>query len=132
MIIYQDALVVNQMLSEPQFAGVYTKALSLPRDLTAEERLQVNAMLSSVANIFRRERQLYNMGIFVEYENMPRTVSAIFFTTEYGRAYWAVERETMPEAIRRVVDEVLVRETGFDNHKAFDAKLVEHLSLPLQ
>lgn len=68
------------------------------------------------------------MGIFVEYENMPRALSKRFFLSEYGRAFWAVERKSMPEAVRNVVDKVLSETDERDGYNAFDVELVDHLS----
>ena len=119
---------INQQLSDPEFAKLYMKSLHDPVNLVESERLQINALFDSVLKQYGREYRLYDLGVFAEYEFVPRGSSPFFFGGDYGRAWWEIHKSSVHPAVAEIVDDELSRSGGESSWIQYDAQLMDILN----
>ena len=119
---------INQQLSDPAFAKLYIKSLHDPGNLAESERLQINALLDTVLKQYGREFRLYDLGVFAEYEFVPRDSSPFFFGGAYGRAWWEIHKSSIHPAVAAVVDDQLSKSDGESSWIQYDSQLMDKLS----
>jgi hypothetical protein len=95
---------INSNELDPAFAAVIEKSRVSPGELTRIERIQLNAHLSLVLNLYIREWYNYNRGFFENYTDFPRSGAARYFGTGYGKAYWHVRRTSFVPELAEVID----------------------------
>lgn len=95
---------ISAQFSEPEFRATYVKGLRSPEDLTESERLRLHAFFEDVVGILFYESHNYNLGIFEEYEVLTSLIARRYFMRGFGRAWWRIEKATVPDAIVRLVD----------------------------
>ena len=123
----QNFFAINQQLSDPAFSKLYTKGLHAPIELTESERLQLNSLFGNVMLQFGSELRLYNLGIFAEYEYVPRRWGPWLFSSGYGKAWWNVHRNRSNPAIARIIDEELSKLDGKSIPLELDAQVMQQL-----
>jgi len=123
----ENLVEIHWQLSDPEFARLYAKSLHTPAELTEPERIQLDGFFSNVRFTFTRERRLYNLGVFAEYEIVPRLYGPRFFSSGYGRAWWDIRKKTTDPAIVKVIDEELSRLDGTIVFFEFDRQITQQL-----
>ena len=123
IFVNQQYLDIRDHFSDPDFVDIYLKGLDSADELNAAERRQLSEFYQGIANIFGYEYRNYLLGIFVEYESLPRVLVRKYMTGKFARAWWAVERASLPEAVRLVIDDELSRSSSKNLELQFDSKL---------
>jgi hypothetical protein len=67
------------------------------------------------------------LGIFVEYEELPRILVRKYMTGQFAQAWWALKRDTMPEAVKIMIDDEIAKSSSIKLEVDFDSRLVEKL-----
>ena len=98
---------IYQQLSDPQFAGVYSKSLQFPESLTESERMQLNGFFSRFMPMFGRERILYRLGLWESPDAVTRTFAPTFFADGYGSIWWSVRKETVTSDMVLAIDNAI-------------------------
>jgi hypothetical protein len=119
---------VQSRFDDPAFTAMYLKGLEAVDDLSAVERRQLSAFYNSIAQIFVYEWHNYTLGLFPEYENLPRILTRRYMTGEYGRAWWAVNKVHMPNDIVVLVDDELSKYSGIVFDLQSDLELLEQVN----
>ncbi len=127
IFVNQQYLDVQDHFSDPKFVEIYMKGLDSADALTAAERRQLSEFYEGVANIFGYEYRNYLLGVFVEYEALPRILVRKYMTGQFARAWWAAKRESTPEAIRLVIDDELSNNGSANLDFQFDLRLLEEI-----
>lgn len=102
-------------MTEPDFASAYSKMLHHPEQLTPEEMVQVNGLLSSVAEMLFRECYLLDRGVFVECESFMRVHGERFFGNRYAKSWW---RHNRPPSLYGLVNDFDSIISGFDENSS--------------
>ena len=89
--------------------------------------LDTDEFYERIATVFGYEYRNYLLGIFVEYEARPRVLVRRYMTGQFGRAWWAVRRESMPEAARLVVDDEMSKTASANLDFQLELKLIEEI-----
>ena len=63
----------------------------------------------------------------MEYEALPRVLVQRYMTGQFGRAWWAVRRDSMPEAARLVVDDEMSKTGSANLDFQIDLRLREEI-----
>lgn len=108
-------------------ANVWTKAVNEPAELTLAERALLNERLERWLILYTRERYLTNLGIYEEWEGMIPISVGTFFSNPYGRAFWAVRRNTFNPEIASAVDRALAGTGGANVYSEFDSAILTQL-----
>jgi hypothetical protein len=119
---------VQSRFDDPAFTAMYLKGLEAADELSAVERRQLSAFYNSIAQIFVYEWHNYTLGLFPEYEDLPRILTRRYMTGEYGRAWWAVNKVHMPNDIIVLVDDELSKYSGIVFDLKSDLELLEQLN----
>jgi len=119
---------VQSRFDDPAFTAMYLKGLEAADELSAVERRQLSAFYNSIAQIFVYEWHNYTLGLFPEYEDLPRILTRRYMTGEYGRAWWAVNKVHMPNDIIVLVDDELSKYSGMVFDLKSDLELLEQLN----
>ncbi len=119
---------LDQQALGPELAATFTKANEAPETLAATERWQLNLFLSQVLDQYARECYYVEIGIFRECESVPRSTALKYFSSRYGRAFWATVRNRMagPE-ISAIIDDELSRNPADDIAAQIDAAVLRNL-----
>ena len=112
VFVNQQHLDIQDHFSDPDFVEIYLKGLDSAEQLNAAERRQLSEFYGGISNIFGYEYRNYQLGIFVEYEALPRILVRRYMTGQFARAWWEVQRESAPEAVRLVVDDELSKSSS--------------------
>ena len=123
----ENLVGIHQQLSDPEFARLYAKSLHTPAELTEPERIQLDGFFSQVRFTFTRERRLYNIGVFAEYDVVPRLYGPRFFSSGYGRVWWDIRKKTTDPAVVMVIDEELSKLDGSSVYLEFDGQITQQL-----
>lgn len=81
---------LRDKLTDPAFARTYTKMLEHPKDLSFEERLQIDNFYHQVAGAYVRECYLAGRGITGECDAIFQETIPQFFSNEYAKAWWSL------------------------------------------
>ena len=127
IFVNQQYLDIQDQFSDPEFVDLYMKASESVDALTMADRRQLYEFYEGMANIIGYEYRNYLLGIFVEYEALPRVLVRRYMTGQFGRAWWAVRRDSMPEAARLVVDDELSKTASANLDFQLDLKLLEQV-----
>ncbi len=127
VFVNQQHLDVRDHFSDPEFVTIYSKGLDAASELTAAERRRLGAFYDSLANIFGYEYRNYLQGIFVEYEALPRKLVRNYMTGQFARAWWEIRKESMPDAVRIVIDDELAKHPFANLELQFDLKLEKNI-----
>jgi hypothetical protein len=98
---------IYQQLSDPQFAGVYSKSLQSPESLTESERMQLNGFYSRFMPMFGRERILYRLGLWESPDAITKTFAPTFFADGYGSVWWSIRKETVASDMVLAIDSAI-------------------------
>ena len=118
---------LNGYMSDPEFSKLYLKGLHTPTELNETERFRLNAFYQRVLELYGFEFRNYQLGIFAEYEIVPRNSSPVFFGSGYGRIFWNVRREFYNPAIVKIVDDALANIEGDGVLLDFDSEVRKRL-----
>jgi hypothetical protein len=127
VFVNQSVRDLEDHFSDPDFVSVYLTGLDTAEELTAFERRQLSEFYESVASIFGFEYRNYMLGIFVEYEELPRILVRKYMTGQFAQAWWALKRDTMPEAVKIMIDDEIAKSSSIKLEVDFDSRLVEKL-----
>ena len=127
IFVNQQYLDIQDHFSDPEFVDLYMKASESVDALTMAERRRLYEFYERIATISGYEYRNYLLGIFVEYEALPRVLVQRYMTGQFGRAWWAVRRDSMPEAARLVVDDELSKTASANLDFQLDLKLLEQV-----
>ena len=129
IFVSQKSLDIRDHFSDPEFVEIYLKGLDSAEELNAAERRQLSEFYQDVASVFGYEYRNYLLGIFVEYEELPRILVRRYMTGQFARAWWAVQRESVPAAVRLVIDDELSRSSSKNLELQFDSKLQDEIGM---
>lgn len=118
---------LNAQERDPKFASILVTSRQNPEELTVEERIQLNAYLTSAVVVFMREKYYYDRGIFETWKEFPRIFGPQYFGTGYGRAYWEIRKSRFPAEVVAEVDKALLNTEDVQFHRDFDSKIVDAL-----
>lgn len=79
-------------MTSPEFSSTFTKMLREPENLTAEEMVQLNALLASVAELMFRECYLLDRGVYTECNSFIEVHGERYFGSRYAQAWWRHNR----------------------------------------
>ena len=99
---------IRAPLMDSEFSKVYIKGVKTPTELDESERQQLNAFFADVVGVMIYERHNYRLGIFEEYESLTRLLARRYLMQGFGRAWWNVEKVSVPPEIVEVVDQELM------------------------
>ena len=121
---------LNAQERDPAFAKILVKARTSPDELTAVERIQLNAFYSDVIEVYVREYYSFSLGIFPEWTSKIRRTAPIYFGSGYGRAYWNVIKTQpgAPSFFREEVDRSLENRDAVEFWKGFDQRISRELA----
>lgn len=125
--VTQLAEGLQDRFHDPEFVSVYLKGLETPGQLSGAERRRLRAFYDSMYNIFFFEFHNYYLGLFPEFENLPRVLARRHMTGKFGRAWWDLKRQDAPDALRIVIDDELASHGSTNLELEFDAKLQRQL-----
>ena len=127
VFVSQSVRDIEDHFSDPDFVSMYLTGLDAADELTAVERRQLGEFYESIVSLFGFEYRNFMLGIFVEYEELPRILVRRFMTGQFAQAWWATKRDAMPEAIRVMVDDEIAKNSSTNLELDFDTKLAERL-----
>jgi len=79
---------IELTLADPEISSAWAKMLDSPQDLSAEEMIQVNSVLSALRRLFLRECYLVAMEVFGECASLIRGQAIRYFGNEYAQSWW--------------------------------------------
>lgn len=85
--------MVSLALGDPDVSRAWAKMVESPEDLTVDEMLLVNSVLSAVRRLFLRECSLVAVGVFVECESVIHGQATQFFGNKYAQSWWRTRSE---------------------------------------
>jgi hypothetical protein len=84
--------LLDQTMTDREFAEIYAKMLDRPDELSVAERLQVNGFLNLVLMFVQRECYLVRTTVFVECDAAINEVLPKFFGSTYAKSWWSTNR----------------------------------------
>jgi hypothetical protein len=127
IFVNQQYLDIQDHFSDPEFVDLYLKGQDSAGALTAAERRQLGEFYNRVSVVFGYEYRNFLLGVFVEYEALPRRLVREYMTGQFSRAWWAVKRGSTPEAIRLVIDDELSKSASENLEHQFDEKILDEI-----
>lgn len=98
---------ISTRVLDPEFSALYLKGIHNPAELNETERQSLNAHFESLLAVLSFEYHSTRLGIFREYEILPRQIAREYFAVGYGRAFWNVRMRTyIPQVVTIVEDEL--------------------------
>ena len=85
--------ILNQTMSDREFAETYAKMLDQPEDLSVEEMLQINSLLHLVVEHFQRECYLVTTSVFVECHVAILEFVPMYFGNKYAKSWWNANKK---------------------------------------
>jgi hypothetical protein len=121
---------LNAQERDPAFAEVLVRARTVPDELTAAERIQLNAYYRDVIEVYIREIYSFNLGIFPEWTSKIRRTAPAYFGSGYGRVYWNVlkTQPDVPSVFIEEVDRSLENRDAVEFWKEFDQRILRELA----
>lgn len=89
-------------MASPEVSSTFTKMLNSPDKLTSDEMMQLNGLLSSVAELIFRECYLYDRGVFAECDSFIEVHGKRFFGNPYAQSWW---RHSRPPSLFGLTEE---------------------------
>ena len=90
--------MIDLSLSDPDVSSAWAKMLEHPEDLSAEEMLRVNSVLSATWRLFLRECYLVTMGVFAECESLVNGQAYQYFGSKYAQSWWRANEKRLPSS----------------------------------
>jgi len=118
---------ISDRLLDSEFSALYLKGRHTPTDLNETERQQLNAFFAGLISVMAFEYRNYNLGLFAEYDQVPRFVARQYLSRGYGRVWWNVVRKRMNPDIANVVDRELSKSVTSWDWNQLDAEIVDEL-----
>lgn len=112
---------------DPDFAAMLVKSYENPGELTAAERLQLNAYLLEAVRAYIREWHYCRLGIYEEWTAIIGTTAPEFFGSKYGQVYWAVRKQSLPDEMVAAIDEALADNAAVEFSRGFDSEVAEKI-----
>ena len=103
------------------------KGLDSASALTIAERRQLTEFYEGILNVIGYEYRNYLLGVFVEYEALPRILVRKYMTGQFARAWWSARKDSTPEAVRLIVEDELDNATSANLEHQFDLRLQEEI-----
>ncbi len=103
---FQAVADLQQTLTDPDFAGTWSKMLERPGDLTLPEQLQVEGVLLAAKTFFMRECYLNYRGVFPDCRGLVMHIGPTFFGSEYAQQWWRAHRGGEPLLPDWIDDEI--------------------------
>ena len=121
---------LNAQERDSAFAQMMAKSRTAPNELTAAERIQLNAYYRDVIEVYVREAYNFNLGIFPEWTSKIRRTAPEYFGAGYGRAYWNVMKTQpdIPSVFIEEVDRSLENQDAIEFWKQFDERIARELA----
>jgi len=126
-ITFQSAIDRRRWKSDPEFSKIYLKGLYTPGELNEAERFRLNEFYNTVLISYGFEFYNYNLGIYAEYTNVPRSTSPAIFGAGYGRMWWNVRRKTANPSIAEVIDNAILELDGGNVVLDFDSQIRQQM-----
>jgi hypothetical protein len=120
-------LDIQEHFSDPEFSELYLKASESADVLTIAERRQLYVFYEGIGDVFMYENWNYQLGIFADQEGLPRKLVRRYLTGQFGRAWWAVTRNSIPEGVKLVVDDEMSKIASANLDFEIDLKLLEEI-----
>jgi hypothetical protein len=119
---------IFEQLSDSDFSIIYAKSLHTPEELVEAERIQLNSFFERIFRMFGRERMLFSLGVFGEFEAIPKQVAPVFFSSGYGNIWWNARKETVNStALAEIIDTALVDWNGRGSFVELDSRITEQI-----
>lgn len=104
--------MVDLALGDADVSSAWAKMVERPEDLTAEEMLRVNSVLSAARRLFLRECYLVAVEVFVECEGIIYGQATQYFGSKYAQSWWRARADTIgdrpdPYGTRDLIDEIV-------------------------
>jgi hypothetical protein len=104
--------MVDLALGDPDVSSAWAKMVERPEDLTVEEMLRVNSVLSAARRLFLRECYLVVVDVFVECEGLIHGQATQYFGSRYAQSWWRTRSDTFglrPDyyGTRNLIDEIV-------------------------
>ncbi len=125
--VNQQYLGIQEHFSDPEFLELYLKASESADALTIAERRQLYEFYEGIAAVIRYENWNYELSIFADQEGLPRILARRYMTGQFGRAWWAVTKDSMTEAARLIVDDEMSKTASANLDFEIDLKLLEEI-----
>ena len=108
--------MVDLALSDPDVSSAWAKMVERPEDLSTEEMLRVNSVLSAARRLFLRECYLVVVDVFIECESLVHGQATQYFGNKYAQSWWRARTAATlgtedPYGTRGIIDEIV---TGVD------------------
>jgi len=104
---FENTAAFHLTLSSPDFAKTYAKSLESPKDLTIEEKLQVDGYLRAFVSLIRRECYLTAREVFAECSGIVQGIGPSVFGNKYAQVWWQLNKPEVgpyfPEWIGSVI-----------------------------
>lgn len=100
-------LSIYLTMTNPEIASAYSKMLHQPEQLTADETVQVNGLLASVAEMFFRDCYLLDRGVFVDCEGTMAVHGERFFGNRYAQSWWRHNRPPYLYGLTKEFDSII-------------------------
>ena len=127
IFVNQQHLDIQDHFSDPEFVIFYLKGLHSASALTIAERRQLTEFYEGILNVFGYEYRNYLLGLFVEYEALPRILVRKYMTGQFARAWWSARKDSTPEAVRLIVEDELDKAASANLEHQFDLRLQEEI-----
>ncbi|MDX1404154.1 MAG: hypothetical protein R3192_06440 [Woeseiaceae bacterium] len=108
---------------DSDFVSVYLKGIEVPEQLSIAERRRLGAFFDAIQSIFVYEFHNYHLGLFPEFEELPRVLVRRHMTGKFGRAWWDLRKQNVPDDLRIVIDDELAKHGSTNLEFDFDAQL---------
>jgi hypothetical protein len=108
--------MVDLALSDPDVSSAWAKMVERPEDLSVEEMLRVNSVLSAARRLFLRECYLMVVDVFIECESLVHGQATQYFGNKYAQSWWRASMRSRlgredPYGNQAMIDEII---TGVD------------------
>ena len=103
--------------SDGSVSAAFAKAISNPRELTLQEKLQIESQLQAFVSLLRRECFLVSIEVFVECEGVVDGGAPALFSNAYAQSWWASNhvRLRLPDWVNDKISRIRVTNaTGKD------------------
>lgn len=118
---------IQRDLVDDGMASVWIKSMEAPTELTAAERVRLNDRFQRLLLLYTRERVFTSLDVYEEWQGIVRATASVFFGNPYGRAFWAVRRESVNPEIAAAVDSILAESQSSNVYADFDLAIQREL-----
>lgn len=117
---YIAVRAIHGTLASDTDSGTYAKMIEGAEELSLQEMVQIDHLLSQVVSVFAQERYLHGLGIFTESEDVIRWLTPQFFGNRYAQEWWSENRARWEAGLVELVDEEMKKISASGDKKYYE------------